>query len=567
MEGSKIFQSQRAERRVLVFWVFVVSLTVLLALELADYRFSQVRGADNANYVLLARSMAEGQGFSDVHIPGHPPHTRYPPLLPLFLSPVYYFFGYNFTMMRLLIVLAGIGSIYAVKLLFEREADGLTGVLVALMTVTNFYVLFYMREIMTEIPYMLFSLMAVYWLGRFSEERAFKPSATAAVVLVTAAYFTRSIGLTIYAAGLCLLLTKLYSGNGERRLQAKKLLFFGVLAILPFLIWSLRGLLYADPDQSYFSIFFQADYYAEESARAGVVTFFERIKHNAWLYLNTLYRPFITYVGFKNMVPTPVIHASSLFFLAMVVWGLFYRVWTRRGVSDFYLIIYLALLLVWPTYGTGDVMRYLVPVIPFLYFYFLAGVACAVRLRAGSRASGPSGKMFILIPFVFFFFPLFFLSVNLVEIRAMVWPPALPGNLRSSTEILSANLFKRVDKVGLEMVTGEYFMNEVPCYHKYLERAHITGEISASGEVIMARKPEVAAIVSGRHAVGFPFSSDTSKIFDVFNVMGVDYIVLDSCYEETRKYLPPFITEHIDMFEVWRDDDGDMAILRRKEGF
>jgi 4-amino-4-deoxy-L-arabinose transferase-like glycosyltransferase len=564
MEGSKIFQSPRDERRVLVFWVFVVSLTVLLATELADYRFSQVRGADNANYVLLARSMAEGQGFSDVHIPGHPPHTRYPPLLPLLLSPVYYFFGYNFTMMRLLVVLAGIGSIYAVKLLFERESDGTTGVLVALMTVTNFYVLFYMREIMTEIPYMLFSLLALLWLGRFSEERAFKPSATAAVVLVTAAYLTRSIGVTIYMAGLCLLLVKLYSGNGERRLHAKKLLFFGVLAILPFLIWSLRSSLYADPAQSYFSIFFQGDYYNEESARAGVVTFFERFRYNTNLYLDTLYRPFITYVRFKTLVPTLVVHASSLFFLAIVLWGLFYRVWTKRGVSDFYLIIYLALLCVWPTYGTGDVMRYLVPVIPFLYFYFLIGVACMARLGAGARASGPSGKMFILIPCAFFFF---FLSVNLVEIRAMVWPPALPGNLRSSTEILSANLFKRVDKVELDMVTSEYFMNEVPCYHKYLERAHIVGEISVSGEVIMARKPEMAAIVSGRHSVGFPFSSDTSKIYDVFNVMGVDYIVLDSCYEETREYLAPFITEHIELFEVWRDDDGDMAILRRKEGF
>ena len=46
-------------------------------------------GYDDAHYVALAKALAQGQGFSDVLIPGAPPEMQYPPGFPLVLSLVW----------------------------------------------------------------------------------------------------------------------------------------------------------------------------------------------------------------------------------------------------------------------------------------------------------------------------------------------------------------------------------------------------------------------------------------------------------------------------------------------
>jgi 4-amino-4-deoxy-L-arabinose transferase-like glycosyltransferase len=557
MAGNKIFEPTEAGRWSLVPWVFVLVFVVLLGMQSVDQGFSRIAGNDNPTYVMLAKSIAEGQGFIDLHIPGHPPHTLFPPGLPLLLSPVYYFFGYNFTLMRLLILLAGMGSVYAIKLYFEKKTGGLVAIILALLAGTNLHILSYMGETLTEVPYLLFSLLSLYWLDRYSEGKNLNSYAVVLCILVSTAYLTRMAGVTLYAAGLTVLALKAFSGSGEgeKRLYAKKLLFFSVLAAVPLVIWFLRAGFYSEDTTTYFTKFFETGHYGLENTRAGVTMMLERIGRDVYFYLLFFYIHFITIEDFNLLAPPHFVVALSFFLLITVIWGLIYRVCNKKEACDFYVLYFLLLIALWPPYGQRDALRFLIPVIPFLYFYFLEGVNCFIRLVAPGVRAETFAKRFSLVPC------LVFLLINLFVVRESLWPPTLIERVQTKKGLVSTHLFKRVDEVELDTMTTEHFTREIPCFHDYIESAFLLGGISGPNDVIIARKPELVYIITGSHAVNFPFTGDREVILELIEAKGVDYVLLDRCFVETEKYLLPFINEHPESFKPYLAGGKDTDIL------
>ena len=59
---------------------------------------------DNATYVLLGKSIAEGRGYRSIWSPGEPPHYHYPFFFPLLLSPIILLAGLSFLWMKGLVV-------------------------------------------------------------------------------------------------------------------------------------------------------------------------------------------------------------------------------------------------------------------------------------------------------------------------------------------------------------------------------------------------------------------------------------------------------------------------------
>jgi 4-amino-4-deoxy-L-arabinose transferase-like glycosyltransferase len=557
MAGDKLFEPRGGGKGSLVPWVFVLVFVLLLGMESVDQGFSRIAGNDNPTYVMLARSIAEGRGLRDLHIPGHPPHTLFPPGLPLVLSPVYYFFGYNFTMMRVLILLAGMGSVYAIKLYFEKKTGGLVAIILALLAGTNLHILTYMGETVTEVPYLLFSLLALYWLDRYSEGKNLNSYAVVVCILVSTAYLTRMAGVALYGAGLTVLALKAFSasGEGEKRVYGKKLLYFSVLAAVPLVLWFLRAGVYSEDTPTYFTKFFETGHYGLENTRTGVAMVLERIGRDVYFYLIFFYIPFITIEGFNLLAPPVLVVASSFFLLITVVWGLIYRVCNKKEACDFYVLYFLLLIAAWPPYGQRDAVRFLIPVIPFLYFYFLVGVNCFIRLVAPGVRAETFAKRFSLVPC------LVFLLINLFVVRHALWPPTLIERVRTTTGLVSDHLFKRVDEAELHTMTTEHFTREIPCFHDYIESAFLLGGISEPDDIIIARKPELVYIITGSHAVNFPFTGKSEVLIEHFEAKGVDYVLLDRCFVETGKYLLPFINEHPESFKPYLAGGKDTDIL------
>lgn len=558
MNGSKQTSLNRVSHG--IAWALVFAALLPLFFILIDFRLSAIRGGDNINYILLAKAIAGGYGYADAHIPGSPAHTQYPPLLPFVLSPVHEYFGFNFVWMRLIIIAFGLAAVYMAKLAFEKE-DRRAGILIAALVGTNFYFLFFAREIMTEIPYAFLSLMAVYTFDKVSPGRSpGRPLLLA--LMVAAAYLTRNIGITLYGAVLAAAFLR-RRGNGPTE-GFKKTVIFAAAAALPFILWMVRGsLLSAENASTYQSIFLQADYYSEEGGSAGAGTLLHRLWQNMLIYAEAAPRSLFLFPEIRRLVPGLAVKALEALILLLALGGFLRELLRCMGVREFYILFYFAIISVWPVYGTGDAIRYMVPVIPFLYYYVFAGTR-GLKALAGKRGlSGPEPRCYryMIVPSVLF------LAMNVFEIRDAVWPAEMAKRGYAAAGILAGNAAKRIDGVTPESMAADYFSRNVPCYGQYISAAFELKDISGPQDVAMARKPELIALVTGGYAVRFPFTEKKEEVLRFIEEKGVSYVVMDACWAEGARYIKPAVDENPGRFERVFDDSKGTALYRyRRRG-
>ena len=63
---------------------------------------------DNAHYIIVAKSLATGQGFRDIQTPGNPPFTFPVPLFPLAITPIVRFFDYDLAPLKLFVAVMAV---------------------------------------------------------------------------------------------------------------------------------------------------------------------------------------------------------------------------------------------------------------------------------------------------------------------------------------------------------------------------------------------------------------------------------------------------------------------------
>jgi hypothetical protein len=256
--------------------------------------------------------------------------------------------------------------------------------------------------------------------------------------------------------------------------------------------------------------------------------------------------------------------------LALFLIGFIRDLLLKRGIKDFYTLFYLSILMVWPTYGTGDALRYLVPLIPLLYYYFFRGFDLVTapgtffnRGEAGlSAASGKGSRSALLVLFPVAIFILF----NLAQISGRVFSPDALRQIVRSSAIVGENIFKRVESVELTSASTPYFERFLPCYHQYLKGAKTLTLASGPDDIIMTRKPEVVSLISGRKVIRFPYSTNEKTLFRFMEDNKVTHILLDNCYSETKRYLVPVTEKYKERFTVWvTADKAHSGILRINE--
>ena len=540
--------------------IFFIVFFIFLYFQLIDDKLSYLRGGDAASYILLAKSIASGLGFSDFNLPGNPPHTQYPPLFPLLLSPIIAVFGYNFMWMRLLVIGFALASLYITwRFFLERVSKTMSYVLVFLVG-TSFFVLTLNAEILPEIVYLFFSMLTLYLYERNIDRLSTSRYANFLPLLAPLMYFTKFIGITICFAVVCVLLLKIKSEVKERAVYIKRLVYFLIIGVLPFIFWFLRNSLYARGISTYQSMMFQSDYYDASLGQAGISAIFDRMMDNISMYIFELPGVFLTYLNSRKALPPSVYKGLLILILVIFLIGFLRDLILKRGIKDFYTFFYLAILMVWPTYGSGDALRYLIPLTPLLYYYFFRGFVVVTfpgtfirRGEAGLDAESRVGKRMAMIVF----FPVcIFILLNLAQISGrLISPTALKRIVRSSF-ILKENFFKRVEVVELKNVTTPFFEHYVPCYHRYLEGAKRLAIATGPDDIVMTRKPEVVSLLSGRYAMRFPYSSNEKLILEFMEENGVNHILLDTCYKETKKYIFPLTEKYNKDFTVWLAADG-----------
>lgn len=543
--------SVRIER---LLWIGGLALVLFFLALILDGVLSQTRGGDGPSYLILARSLVEGYGYADMNIPGAPAHTQYPPLFPLLIAPIYLAFGYNFLVIKLLVAVFAIASLFAVRAFFSEHGGRFYGTFIAVLTGTNFFFLFFTNEILTEIPYMFLSFMALLYARKHvSNGNAFQ-FFLALPLLLALAYMTRTIGMTLVAASFMTVMLGLRGGAAPSASLKKKVLFAAAV-LAPFVIWTIRNSIYAQDVATYQSIFAHADYYSLDSGEAGLGSLWTRFLLNSGYYSEGIYEMLVPFMPWNGVL----LWAGLIAVLLLVMTGFVRELFIRREMKDFYILFYLGLLTVWQVYGKGDAQRYLVPLIPFLYHYLFTGV-WVVWDGAASFLTGRAGRGHGI---VFAALAVLLAVLNLTEtsyrsVNSFGW------NFNGLSRIFEGKLSREVRSIGVADLGGERLKKNTPCFYNYLLAAGTLRGSLPDGGVVMARKSEIVYLLIDRPVVRFPYTSRAGLMEGFMKEKGVTHVLMDSCYVETDRYVRKYFLARPEAYKVLLSDGQGTAVLELK---
>lgn len=165
-------------------------------------------GGDFSEYIAQARSLVTGTLAQQVRdntyiIQNSPPmlgDAVYPWGFPFLLAPFYALFGKNLFMLKLPVLLCFAAAVVLVNLLFRRHFSFFQAELLTLFIAVNPVFLFFCNTPLSDIPFLTFSLAALYALDVLlyeSERKKQLAAGMAAGLLIFCAYFIRSNGIIL----------------------------------------------------------------------------------------------------------------------------------------------------------------------------------------------------------------------------------------------------------------------------------------------------------------------------------------------------------------------------------
>jgi 4-amino-4-deoxy-L-arabinose transferase-like glycosyltransferase len=461
---------------------------------------------DSAVYIVLAEALAGGQGYTMLSHVDDPAHVQYPPLFPLLLTPLVYFFGRDPWPMQALLLVFVLASLLAVYL-FVRDREGERKALLVTAIVGISPAFFaYSHQVMSEIPYLCFSFFALYFLRRYAQERRWVTgTGAAALIFITLAYLSRSIGLALLGTAAFTVLLLKPVGRFQHKIIAAGI--FVAICALPVLGWSLRNAAVVQQaiTRSYADTFFaKNEFAADEGVVRSPADLLPRFQRNLSAYgrgLVALLFPFLLPSG--NDLMTAAV-------LLLVVVGFLSHLWYRKEGEELYVVVYGLILLLFPS---PVVPRYLLPLFPFLLLYLIGGVETLVY---------PLGKRTVGVAFGVLAVTL--LAANVVG--AAAFPAKQHGGLAD-----------------------------------YRSVAGWLSDQTSPASVVLSRKPTLLYLWGHRKGVKFPYTADAQSILQVICDKKVDYVVRDSFSPVTERFLVPVIEYHQDAFTQVYGQNGTHVFL------
>jgi hypothetical protein len=362
-----------------------------------------VQGYDDANYILIARSLAVGDGYR-LGQGGTPFMTT--PMLPFLLAPLWLLHpplpeGVTwFKLVPLACALLSVPALLAYLVRVRRVPSLAAAGIVALALLAPPTFTYAARLVMTELPYLLFSAVALYLAHRLLVDGARSRWLWPGLALaLAAACLTRTVGLALVAGCLGWLVWQ------RRWREGLALACLVAILLVPWQIYvRSQGDLLLTPGQ-YQSDFLLREYGQPELGQ--IASYWEvvpRVLRNMAGHLDEslpgLFLPALTGPNILGALQRlGLAWAKPVFGLWFVVVALLgWMVSARRGATplEWYVPLYLAMILLPPWYHA----RNLVPIAPFLLYYLWQGLDSGSEwLRARVPTLRPLARM--VIPLLF----------------------------------------------------------------------------------------------------------------------------------------------------------------------
>lgn len=492
--------------------ILLIAGLAALALSLTIYllRFDRVVGlvVDDAWYVMLAKALATGQGYTLINSPTPGIRPFYAPGWPALLA-IFYKLAPNFPdniwVFKTVSMVAMLGAGYVAFRYFNQERDVPTYVAFALalaMTIYPALVFLATSTVMSECVFTLTQLAAIWVIERGVRTNRVNPVwrfAALGGVLASYGFLTRPAGLGLLAGTvLYLLKEKLF----------KQAIIFAAVAVLLVGPWTLYSRKYAPtPEQRaeqganivqpYTTQFWQR---IAGQPLSGTITAGE-VPARIWKNLSEIGRydfgGLVLYPLYRPLEPAEPMRIGeegrviSLFFAALALVGFISVIRERMTLAEFVTPLSLGISCLWG----WEQYRLLLPLVPFLLFYVVMGVRFLAQLY--QKLYEEPRPRAILLP--------------MLIVSWFVVLTCLIGNIQF--------INRKYDPVPEYRLRWESAYNENEAFIKYI------GENVPKEEIITTQNPALVHLYTGHKTVA---SDDPVSQWETWNKLGVRYMARTS---------------------------------------
>lgn len=476
---------------------------------------------DNAHYIIVAKALATGEGFRDIHTPGHPVF-HFPLLLfPVALAPIVAVFDYDLWPLKLFVALTAVGAVGLCHRLYGRLLDPPRAAILTLLFAVSPQFVSFSHQVMTEAPYTALSIWALLLALQVPEPAAPGQARRLALLsaVLVAACLTRSLGLALVFGTAAWLLVDGPGPRGARAVRAACVLLACVVA------WAATVGLLGFP---YLRDFITGAAHAPGAAEATAVPrMLERLEVNLRGYATAVPETvlYLLYEHPKRWIILPV--------LATLGAGFGWAVLRRRTPVEYYVAAYAAILLVYEPSNIGNLQRYVVPLIPFILYYFTLGLDLAGRALG---AVAPALR------------------------RANAWLAPVALSL-----LVGLNLVGTVEASILHRKPEMFDYDRYVDADGYRAMAQWLHDHSPDDSIVSTRNTYIFHIWARRHVVWRPDlpGGGDGAVLAGLRAAGVDYLTAESLDDPETRAVQAFIGRHpADFTRVYMRDGAAIYALR-----
>ena len=456
---------------------------------------------DNAAYYILGTSIASGQGYRNISEIDKPIHGHFPPGYPIIIAGIFQIFPNTITTVK---VANGIFLLIAVILFFhvafELTQDFLISISSSLLIMVNASLLKFSTIMMSEMVYLMLSLVCVLLLTKLDFSKPFYRNKNfIALIIVSAfAFHVRSIGLSIIAS-FCLyfLLT----------IRWKYLFAFLSGFILLSVPW--KYYLYKNnrSNNSYLTSLFSKNPYRIEEGSIDLSDWSQRVLDNIQRYLTHEIPYGVISFGTPEYKNEASLSQWVLGFLivSFLAYGLIQSKKFRLFFACYFVCTF-GILLNWPSLWTGT--RFLFQLIPFILLFALVG---------------------------------FYHSISYI-MKTIHYKKVLQyGSILVLVTGIGKVSMQQVKELHNVSKKGIYPVN----FSEYFQIAAWCNQNLDSDQVIAVRKPNLFYLYSGRFVSGYLRTLNKEELITKLKDDKVTYVILDQLgYSSTLRNLYPAIKKY-----------------------
>ncbi len=492
---------------------------VALAVSLAIYilRLDKVVGliVDDAWYLLLAKALATGQGYTLINSPTAGIRPFYPPGFPSLLS-IFYRLSPNFPenvwLLKSVSVAAMIGAGFIAFLYFNRQRKLPVYVAIALAFTATVYpplVFLATSSLMSECVFTATQLAVIFLIEK-SIARDSSGGKTAYAwgytalggALASFAFLTRPAGLGILAGTVIYLF---------KEKASKQALIFAALVGLTVVPWTIYSRNHTPtPEQSaeqganivqpYTTQFWQREAGKPQTGTITIGDLPERVWNNLSSIGMLHFGTFVFYSFYGSLEPGELTRVPreaamvSLFFALLALAGFIATARERVTLAEIVTPLAIGVSALWG----WEQHRLMLPLIPFIFFYLLMGVRLIAKLYQKLYAGpNPRGEFI----------------------------PLLAASLLFAASVLYANyqyIDRKYDPVPENRTRWISAFEENVAFIKY-----VSGTIPKD-EVVATQNPALFHLYTGRKTIA---SDEPASRWETWNRIGVRYIARTSPFQ------------------------------------